>query len=121
MILRAAAVTLALLLLSATARATDWEVSLDTRLVNSDADRPFMDGGLGTVRFGRTNQGGGWSVDVPRGRYHVAIWHPRLRDSAADLERELTVGDTDRADLTLRLAKPLEPAPITGRPHSWDY
>ena len=71
--------------------------------------------------FGRTNQGGGWSADVPRGRYHVAIWHPRLRDSAADLERELTVGDTDRADLTLRLAKPLEPAPITGHPHSWDY
>jgi plastocyanin len=71
--------------------------------------------------FGRTNGSGGWSADVPRGRYHVAIWHPRLRDSAADLERELTVGDTDRADLTLRLAKALEPAPITGRPHSWDY
>jgi plastocyanin len=71
--------------------------------------------------FGRTNQSGGWSADLPRGRYHVAIWHPRLRDNAADLERELTVGDTDRADLTLRLAKALEPAPITGRPHSWDY
>ena len=71
--------------------------------------------------FGRTNQAGGWSADVPRGRYRVAIWHPRLRDSEADLQRELTVGDTDRADLTLRLAKALEPAPITGRPHSWDY
>ena len=45
----------------------------------------------------------------------------RLRESEADLERELTVGDTDRADLTLRLAKSLEPAPITDRPHSWDY
>jgi hypothetical protein len=51
----------------------------------------------------------------------VGIWHPRLRDSEADLERELTVGDTDRADLTLRLAKPLTPAPLVGRPHSWDY
>jgi hypothetical protein len=71
--------------------------------------------------FGRTNHSGSWSAEVPRGRYHVAVWHPRLRDSAADLERELTVGDTDRAALTLRLAKPLEPAPITGRPHSWDY
>src|SRR5579863_8736354 len=71
--------------------------------------------------FGRTNQAGGWSADVPRGRYRVAIWHPRLRDSEADLQRELSVGDTDRADLTLRLAKALEPAPITGRPHSWDY
>lgn len=71
--------------------------------------------------FGRTDRAGGWSADVPRGRYRVGIWHPRLRESEADLERELTVGDTDRADLTLRLAKPLEPAPLTDRPHSWDY
>jgi plastocyanin len=71
--------------------------------------------------FGRTDRAGGWSADVPRGRYRVGIWHPRLRESEADLERELTVGDTDRADLTLRLAKSLEPAPITDRPHSWDY
>jgi plastocyanin len=71
--------------------------------------------------FGRTDRAGGWSADVPRGRYRVGIWHPRLRESEADLERELTVGDTDRADLTLRLAKPLEPAPINDRPHSWDY
>jgi plastocyanin len=71
--------------------------------------------------FGRTDRAGGWSADVPRGRYRVAIWHPRLRDNQADLERELTVGDSDRADLTLRLAKPLEPAPLTDRAHSWDY
>jgi plastocyanin len=71
--------------------------------------------------FGRTDRAGGWTVEVPRGRYRVAIWHPRLRDAEADLERELTVGDADRADLTLRLAKPLEPAPLSDRPHSWDY
>ena len=71
--------------------------------------------------FGRTDRAGGWSADVPLGRYRVAIWHPRLRDNQADLERELTVGDSDRADLTLRLAKPLEPAPLTDRAHSWDY
>ena len=70
---------------------------------------------------GRTDRAGTWSAEVPRGRYRVAIWHPRLRDSDSDLERELTVGDTDRADLTLRLARPLEPAPLTNRPHSWDY
>jgi plastocyanin len=71
--------------------------------------------------FGRTDRDGAFTADVPRGRYKVAIWHPRLRDAESDLERELTVGDTDRADLTLRLAKALEPAPITDRPHSWDY
>lgn len=71
--------------------------------------------------FGRTEAGGAWSGEVPRGRYRVSIWHPRLRDAAAELERELTVQDTDRAELTLRLSKPLQPAPLTERPHSWDY
>jgi plastocyanin len=71
--------------------------------------------------FGRTDSAGTWSADVPRGRYRVGIWHPRLRDSESDLQRELTVGDADRAALTLRLAKPLQPAPISDRPHSWDY
>jgi plastocyanin len=70
--------------------------------------------------FGRTDAAGSWSADVSRGRYRVSIWHPRLRDEPTDLERELTIGETDRASLTLRLAKPLEPAPIEGRPHSWD-
>ena len=71
--------------------------------------------------FGRTDAQGAWSADVVRGRYQVTIWHPRLRESAADLERELTVGDADRADLTLHLLKSLQPAPIADRPHSWDY
>ena len=71
--------------------------------------------------FGRTDGQGAWSADVPRGRYRVSVWHPRLRESEADLERELTVGDADRADLQLRLLKSLQPAPITDRPHSWDY
>jgi plastocyanin len=71
--------------------------------------------------YGRTNDGGSWSAEVPRGRYRVALWHPRLREDTDDLERELTVGDSDRADLTLRLAKPLQAAPLSDRPHSWDY
>lgn len=71
--------------------------------------------------FGRTDKGGLWSSEVPRGRYRVSIWHPRMRDAEADLEREVTVGDRDRAELTLHLARPLQPAPISDRPHSWDY
>jgi hypothetical protein len=35
------------------ARATDWEASLDLRLINSDADRSYLNGGLGSVRFDR--------------------------------------------------------------------
>src|SRR5215470_8010008 len=71
--------------------------------------------------YGRTNDGGTWSAEVPHGRYRVELWHPRLRDNEAELGRELTVADADRAELTLRLSRPLQPAPLTDRPHSWDY
>ena len=71
--------------------------------------------------YGRTNAAGAWSIELPRGRYRVALWHPRLRESETEVERELTVGESDRAELTLRLSKPLQPAPLTDRPHSWDY
>ena len=71
--------------------------------------------------FGRTDKSGAWVADVPRGRYRVSIWHPRMRETQADLERELTVGDADRAELTVHLGKSLLPAPISDRPHSWDY
>ena len=71
--------------------------------------------------FGRTDKSGAWVADVPRGRYRVSIWHPRMRETEADLARELTVGDADRAQLTVHLGKSLLPAPITDRPHSWDY
>jgi plastocyanin len=71
--------------------------------------------------FGRTDAGGAWSADMPRGRYKVTLWHPRLRESESDLERELTIGEGDRAELTLHLSKPLQPAPLSDRPHSWDY
>jgi len=61
--------------------------------------------------FGRTDTSGVWSAEVSRGRYRVALWHPRLRESESDLERELTV----------RLSRALQPAPLSDRPHSWDY
>jgi plastocyanin len=71
--------------------------------------------------FGRTDAAGGWSAEVTRGQYRVTLWHPRLREEGPDLERQLTVNETDRAELTLRLLKPLQPAPLADRPHSWDY
>jgi plastocyanin len=71
--------------------------------------------------YGRTDARGAWSSEVAHGRYRITIWHPRLRDEPGDLERELTVGESDHAELTLRLAKPLTPAPLAERSHSWDY
>jgi plastocyanin len=71
--------------------------------------------------FGRTDASGAWSADLPRGRYRVTLWHPRLRESESDLTRELAVGDADRAELTVHLVRALQPAPLADRPHSWDY
>jgi plastocyanin len=68
--------------------------------------------------FGRTDATGSWSVELPRGTYRVTVWHPRMQEGSA-LEREVTIGDGDRAAVALRLAKALQPAPLDGR-HSWD-
>jgi plastocyanin len=70
--------------------------------------------------FGRTDSAGSWSVELGPGRYRVTIWHPRLNADGAEVEREFTVGSDDRAELTVRLAKAMQPAPLD-RPHSWDY
>lgn len=70
--------------------------------------------------FGRSDGTGRWSVPaVPPGRYRVLIWHPRLRDAPAALEREVTVGEGD-STLDVELTKTLRPALIQDRPHSWD-
>jgi plastocyanin len=71
--------------------------------------------------YGRTDAAGAWTSELPHGHYRVALWHPRLRENDADLQRELTVAEGEHAELTLRLSKPLQPAPLTDRPHSWDY
>ena len=68
--------------------------------------------------FGRTDSKGSWSVEVPRGTYRVTVWHPRMRENA-ELGREVPLGDADRLAVAVRLAKPLQPAPLEGR-HSWD-
>jgi plastocyanin len=70
--------------------------------------------------FGRTDAAGTWTTDLARGKYRVSVWHPRMNDGAGELDRELTVGEGDRATLTLHLAKGLRPAPLQPHPHSWD-
>jgi len=71
--------------------------------------------------FGRTNAAGVWTQNsVQRGRYRVALWYPRLRDGQSALQREVTVGDGERAEVNFRLEKSLRPAPLEKRPHSWD-
>jgi plastocyanin len=68
--------------------------------------------------FGRTDDTGSWSVELPRGVYRVSVWHPRMR-AGAEPEQEVTITEGSAAALTLRLTKPLQPAPLEAR-HSWD-
>jgi len=66
--------------------------------------------------FGKTDARGSWSVELPRGTYHITLWHPRTREN---IEREVTIGDSESEPLQLRLTQKLEPAPLDSR-HSWD-
>jgi plastocyanin len=70
--------------------------------------------------YGPTDKKGSWSAEAPGGAYRISIWHPRIRDEAKYLEGGVTVSDADGGTLTFHLTKLLKPAPLEGRPHSWD-
>jgi plastocyanin len=73
--------------------------------------------------FGRTDAQGEWvAMNLPNGTYRVRLWHPLLNESGASIERAVQIdGASERADISMRLTRALRPAPITTRPHSWDY
>lgn len=43
--------------LTSSAHATDWEVDLDMRLLSSDGQRSYLDGGTGALRYGENQSG----------------------------------------------------------------
>jgi plastocyanin len=70
--------------------------------------------------FGRTDTGGKWAVpSLPAGRFRLRLWHPLLSEPH-DVERIIEAGAGEYR-LEIRLSRSLRPAPLTGRPHSWDY
>jgi len=74
----------------------------------------------GAPYFGRTGADGTWAApNLPPGKYALRVWHPLLNET---LEAEYVAqagADAERIDL--RLARDLRPAPLKGRPHSWEY
>ena len=69
--------------------------------------------------FGRTDAHGEWQGhELPAGRFRVRVWHPLLNEPQ-ELERSVEVGE--HGSVEFRLVKPLRPAPLSGRPRSWDY
>jgi len=88
------ALLLAPLALIGVSRATDWELSLDTRLVSSDAYPSYMEGGLGTVRFGSEDSG------LKLGRARVAVTQPIGELWSAHLDASV-FDDKDRSPVGL--------------------
>ena len=71
--------------------------------------------------FGRTDAHGVWTVaNVPRGTYHVSLWHPLLREPPASLDRAVSVSADEPAAVTVQLAQALRPAPLQTTPRSKD-
>jgi hypothetical protein len=85
-----------LLAASSVGRATDWELSLDTRLVSSDAYPSLMEGGLGTVRFSSEDSG----IKLGRLRFALSqplgeLWSAHLDASVFDDHGGSTIGLTE--------------------------
>jgi plastocyanin len=70
--------------------------------------------------YGTTDAQGSWAAQLPPGDYEITVWHPRMHEPTPVLAREISVDAGDRATLTLRLTKPLRPAPMEGGSPSWD-
>jgi hypothetical protein len=78
------------------ARATDWVLSVDGRLLSSDAAHPVMDGGFGTTRFGSNDDG----LQLGRARFALTqpigdVWSLHLDASMFDNLDRHPVGVTE--------------------------
>jgi plastocyanin len=72
--------------------------------------------------FGVTNAQGSWSAaSLPAGDYEITIWHPRADEPARELKRRVQLGATDRSELRVQLARPLQPSRRNGKAGPWDY
>jgi hypothetical protein len=76
--------------------ATDWELDLDARLVSSNAEPSFMEGGLGPTRFSSDDDG----LQLGRARFAITqslgeLWSAHLDVSMYDDEDRSPVGVTE--------------------------
>jgi plastocyanin len=70
--------------------------------------------------FGRTDAVGRWMLpNLPAGRFRLRLWHPLLNEPI-EVERLINASAAEER-VEIHLSRKLRPAPLTGRPHSWDY
>jgi hypothetical protein len=71
--------------------------------------------------FGRTDDKGSWTIPtLPDGLYRIKLWHPLLRDPTKMLERSLRI-ENGNNDVSMKIEDVTRPAPLKGRPRSWEY
>lgn len=102
------AIALCLALTAGAARAADWEIDLDARLVTSDGRKSFLDGGLGALRYGEDQSG------VHLGRARLALSQPFGEVWTVHLDAS-SWGDDDRNPFDLTEAYlQFRPYPLAG-------
>ena len=72
---------------------------------------------------GRTEADGTWSVsNLPAGEFRVEVWHPRMREATALVEKPVAIADSSPGRLDIHLTRALRPEPLGQKPRSWsDY
>jgi plastocyanin len=71
--------------------------------------------------YGMTAADGSWAqADIVRGKYRIEVWSPRLAGAGQMLQQEITVNPGEHAQAEIRADRPLRPAQLQTRPHSWD-
>lgn len=72
---------------------------------------------------GRTAADGTWSAaNLPAGDFRVEIWHPRMREKAAVIERHVALDAAAAGSVDVGLTRALRPEPLGRKPRSWsDY
>lgn len=81
---------------TSTSRATEWELDVDARLLTADGGKPFIDGGLGTTRFGEDQSG----LRLGRARFAISqnlgeVWTLHLDASLWGDRDKIPVGLTE--------------------------
>lgn len=69
---------------------------------------------------GRTADDGSSTVsNLPTGDFRVEVWHPRMREPTALVERSLKLEAAGSGKLEVKLTRPLRPEPLGQKPRSW--
>jgi plastocyanin len=72
--------------------------------------------------FGVTDLSGDFAVAaIEADDYDISLWHPRARESDANLKRQVHIKANTASELTFQLGRKPAPAPLKTPERKWDY